>query len=257
MRAAILAAALLAALPAAGAERWTPIFNGRNLDGWIPKINHHPAGENWRDTFIVRDGVLRVDYSQYPAFKDEFGHLIYRTPLSNYRVRFEYRFTGPPPPGAQPWAWRNSGIMLHGPAPEKMALDQPYPVSIEAQLLGGNTDSDVRHTGNVCTPGTTVSMKGEPLKVHCLDSDSPTFRDGQWVRFEVEVHGGRLVRQFVNGQLVMEYTDIHLDPTEYRRFANIYPGDAKPVPLTSGYISLQAESSPVEFRHIELMKLKD
>ena len=43
-----LAAALLMAGPAGAAEGWKPIFNGRNLDGWVPKINHHPAGENWR-----------------------------------------------------------------------------------------------------------------------------------------------------------------------------------------------------------------
>ena len=107
--AALVAVALLVAVPATAAEKWKPIFNGRNLDGWTPKINHHPAGENWRDTFIVRDGVLRVDYSQYPSFKDEFGHLVYKERLSNYRLRLEYRFTGPPPKGAEPWAWRNSG----------------------------------------------------------------------------------------------------------------------------------------------------
>lgn len=256
-----LAAGLLAALalaaPAGAAEKWTPIFNGRNLDGWVPKINHHPAGENWRDTFVAKDGVLRVNYSQYPRFTDEFGHLVYKKPLSAYRLRFEYRFLGPSPPGAQAWAWRNSGVMLHGPAPEKMGLDSPYPVAIEAQLLGGNTADDVRHTGNVCTPGTTVSVDGVPLKVHCLDSTSKTYRDGEWVRFEVEVHGGRLVRQIVNGETVMTYTDIKLDPSEYKRFANVDPGDAKVEPLTRGYISLQAESGPIEFRKIELMELKD
>jgi hypothetical protein len=252
---ALAAVALVAAIPAGAADRWKPIFNGRDLTGWVPKINHHPLGENWRDTFQAKDGVLRVDYSQYPQFKDEFGHLIYKTPLSSYRLRLEYRFMGPSPPGAQPWAWRNSGVMFHGQAPDKMVLDQPYPIAVEAQLLGGNTADDVRHTGNVCTPGVTVSVNGAPLKVHCLDSNSKTYRDGEWVKFELEVHGGRLVRQFVNGEKVMEYTDLMLDPSEFRRFANVDPGDAKVGPLTSGYISLQAESGPIEFRRIELLRL--
>lgn len=251
-------AALAAAGPASAGEHWRPIFNGRNLDGWVPKINHHPAGENWRDTFVVKDGTLRVSYANYDRFTDEYAHLIYAKPLSSYRLRLEYRFLGPPPPGAQPWAFRNSGVMIHGQAPDAMALDQPYPISVEAQLLGGNKPGETRPTGNVCTPGVTVSIDGQPLKLHCLNSKSPTFQDGEWVRFEVEVHGGRLVRQYVNGELVMAYTDIRLDPSEYRRFANIDPGDAKAgEPLTSGYISLQGESSPVEFRKIELMELKD
>jgi len=249
----LLALALTA--PAGAAERWKPIFNGRNLDGWVPKFNHHPLGENWRDTFQAKDGVLRVDYSQYPQFKDEFGHLIYKRPLSSYRLRLEYRFLGPSPPGAQAWAWRNSGVMFHGQAPEAMALDQPYPIAVEAQLLGGNTADDTRHTGNVCTPGVTVSIGGVPQKEHCINSNSPTFRDGEWVKFELEVHGDRVARQFVNGQLVMEYTDLKLDPSEFKRFANTDPGDAKAGPLSRGYISLQAESGPLEFRKIELMDL--
>ena len=249
--------ALTAASPAWAENGWRPIFNGKNLDGWTPKINHHPAGENWRNTFRVEEGVLKVSYAEYDRFTDEYAHLIYNRRLSSYRIRLEYRFTGPPPPGAQPWAVRNSGVMLHGQAPQAMALDQPYPVSIEAQLIGGNTPGETRPTGNLCTPGTTVTMQGRPVTEHCTTATTaPTFQDGEWVRFEVEVHGGRLVRQFVNGVKVMEYGDIHLAPSEYRRFANIDPGDAKTVPLTSGYISLQGESSPVEFRHVELKLLR-
>ena len=250
-------AIVLAQAPAAGAaDRWVSIFNGRNLDGWVPKINHRPAGENSTNTFVVKDGTLRVSYDNYGGkFTDEFAHLIYKVPLSSYRLRLEYRFLGGSAPGVPAWAIRNSGVMLHGQAPEAMALDQPYPISVEAQLLGGSTPGEVRPTGNVCTPGTTVSFDGAPMKAHCRDSKSPTFQDGEWVRFEVEVHGARQVRQYVNGVLVMDYGDLWLDPSEYKRFANVDPGDAKPAPLDHGYISLQGESSPVEFRKIELMKL--
>lgn len=259
MRGLLAAALVLALAPAAhAADTWRPIFNGRNLDGWVPKVNHRPLGENWRNTFRVEHGVLRVSYDDYGGrFTDEFAHLIYKTKLSSYRLRLEYRFVGGSAPGVPAWAIRNSGVMLHGQAPQEMALDQPYPISVEAQLLGASAPGEVRPTGNVCTPGTTVSIGGVPMKAHCRNSTSPTFQDGQWVRFEVEVHGGRLVRQFVNGKLVMEYGDVTLDPTEFKRFANIDPGDRKAGPLTSGYISLQGESSPVEFRNIELMKLKD
>lgn len=237
------------------APGWRPIFNGRDLTGWTPKINHRPAGENWRDTFRVEDGVLKVSYAQYPSFKDEFGHLIYKRRLSSYRLRLEYRFTGPPAPGTPAWASRNSGVMLHGQAPEAMALDQPYPIAVEAQLLGGNAPGETRHTGNLCSPGVNVTMDGRPVAEHCVDSTSPTFQDGEWVRFEVEVRAGRSVKQYVNGALVMAYGDLMTAPGEYKRFANVDPGAATPQPLTSGFISLQAEGGPVEFRRIQLKEL--
>ena len=254
----------LAAGGAQAAEKWRPIFNGRNLDGWVPKVNHHPLGENWNDTFRAGDGVLRVSYAKYDRFKDEFAHLIHRTPYAAYRLRFEYRFIGPQTPGAPGWAVRNSGVMIHGQAPEAMGLDQSFPISVEAQLLGG-APGETRPTGNVCTPGTTVSIGGVPMKEHCRNSTAPTFRDGEWVRFEVEVHGSRLVRQLVNGVSVMEYGDIRLDPTEYKRFGNIDAGDPKAAALIAkgtatldrGYISLQGEGHPIEFRRIEILKLRE
>jgi len=267
MRRAALIGLALAVAAGGGAQaegKWRSIFNGRNLDGWVPKVNHHPLGENYLDTFQAKDGVLRASYAKYTVFKDEFAHLIYRTPYSTYRLRLEYRFIGPRTPGAPAWAVRNSGVMIHGQAPEEMGVDQSFPISVEAQLLGGGP-GETRPTGNVCTPGTTVSIDGVPMKDHCLNSKAPTFQDGEWVRFEVEVHGSKLIRQFVNGQPVMEYTDIHLDPTEYKQFGNINPGDPKAAalvakgtaPLDRGYISLQGESHPVEFRRIEIMKLPE
>lgn len=253
----ILAAALALAPSAAGAaERWQSIFNGRNLDGWTPKLNHHPAGENWRDTFQVKDGKIVVSYAKYDRFKDEFGHLVYKAPLSSYRVRLEYRFVGPQTPGTPAWAVRNSGIMLHGQAARDMALDQPFPISIEAQFLGG-APGETRPTGNLCTPGTTVRINGEDLKEHCINSPSRTYPEGEWVRFEAEVRGDRLIRQYINGEKVMEYGDVRVDPLEFKRWTNVDPGDRKVAPLTSGYISLQAEGHPVEFRKIEVMKLRD
>ena len=264
MRAAIVLGAL-AALGAGSAlaeGHWRAIFNGRNLDGWTPKVNHRPAGENWKNTFVVKDGVLKVSYAEYGHFNDEYSHLVFNRKLKAYRLRLEYRFGGDPTPGAQGWAERNSGVMIHGQAAGDMGIDQPYPVSVEAQILGGKP-GQTRPTGNVCTPGTTVTIAGKPMPEHCRNSTSPTYQDGEWVKFEVEVHGGKLVRQYVNGELVMEYSDIRLAPAEYPGFkmdtttpagqALLARGAA---PLEEGYISLQGESTPIEFRRIELIELK-
>jgi hypothetical protein len=74
------------------------------------------------------------------------------------------------------------------------------------------------------------------------------------VRVEVLVHGDELVRHMVEGATVLEYTK-----------PQIGGGNASPVdpaikvdgtPLTGGYISLQAETAPVDFRKVELLNLE-
>ena len=44
----------------AAEKGWIALFNGKDLDGWTPKIKGYAAGENYGDTFRVEDGVLKV-----------------------------------------------------------------------------------------------------------------------------------------------------------------------------------------------------
>jgi hypothetical protein len=171
--AAVVALALLSpslfAQNAADRQDWIRLFNGTNLDGWTPKITGYEAGENFGDTFRVRDGKLVVSYDQYDAFGDRFGHLFYEDTFSYYRIAIEYRFVGEQAKGGPDWAVRNSGVMLHGQRPETMPRDQDFPISIEAQFLGG-AGSGERTTANLCTPGTHVEMNGELFTTHCVNS---------------------------------------------------------------------------------------
>lgn len=163
----VLATLLPAALAAAEPEgEWIQLFNGKDLTGWTPKIKGYELGDNFRNTFRVEDGILKVSYDQYDKFDNRFGHLFYKEPFSNYVLRLEYRFTGEQCEGGPGWAIRNSGAMLHGEAPQTMGKDQDFPVSIEVQLLGGN-GSQERSTANLCTPGTNVVMNGKLITQHC------------------------------------------------------------------------------------------
>lgn len=245
-------------VPAASREggKWVPLFNGKNLDNWEPKINHRPLGENYRDTFVVENGILRVSYKNYPEFKDDFAHLIFKTPFSHYRLRMEYRFVGKDMPGTPWFAVRNSGVMIHGQSPETIGLDQPFPISVEAQILNGD-GNEVRPTGNVCTPGTNVKVAGKLLTDHCRNSSSRTYSGDGWVRFEVEVEGDKRVTHKVNGVAVLEYTDVEIDPTDLRAMQLYLDNKLKDTRLASGYISLQGEGHPIDFRNIEIQLLPD
>ncbi len=243
---------------------WIPLFNGENLDGWIPKITGHDAGDNFADTFRVEDGVLRVAYDGYGnSFDGRFGHLFHETSYSHYRLRVEYRFTGEQVPGGPGWAWRNSGLMLHGESPRTMGRHQDFPVSIEVQLLGGN-GSDPRPTANLCTPGTHVEMGGELFTQHCVNSSSDTYHGDDWVTVEIEVRGNELIEHRIDWESVLAYTRPQLDPGDPLARAHIErrrleapegTTTAELAQLSGGTISLQSESHPVEFRRVELWPL--
>lgn len=99
-------------------EQWIPLFNGKNLEGWTPKIKGYPYGDNYKNTFIVEEEVLKVSYRAYDSFHNAFGYLFYKTPYSNYKFRMDYRFTGEQIADGRPWALRNSGIMIHSENPK-------------------------------------------------------------------------------------------------------------------------------------------
>ena len=234
--------------------QWIELFNGRNLDGWVPKIAGYELGVNHADTFRVEGGVLRVSYDGYETFDGRFGHLIFGTPFSHYRLRVEYRFVGEQCAGGPGWAFRNSGVMLHGQSPESMTVEQEFPVSIEAQMLGGN-GRDERPTANLCTPGTHVEMAGELVTRHCTNSSSRTYHGDGWVALEVEVHGNGVIRHWIDGEVVLEYERPQLDESDPDAQRLLAAG--QPLQLGGGYLSLQAESHPLEFRQVELLLLEE
>lgn len=223
-------------------QGFVSIFNGKDLTGWTPKIRYEQAGQDKHNTFRVADGMIQVRYENYDTFNESFGHLFYNTPHSHYILRLEYRFVGQQVEGGPGWAFMNSGVMFHGQTPKDMTQNQKFPDSIEVQLLG-QTDADPkpRPTANVCSPGTHYVRDGKLVRAHCVSSSSKTFRGDQWVSLELEVHGNEKIIHRINGDVVFEYQQPQLNDG---------------TPLSTGTISLQSESHPVDFRNIQIKVLE-
>ena len=249
--ATLLTLAFAVAPAAAQDAGWIKLFNGKDLKDWKVRITGHDMGDNFGNTFRVEDGILKVSYDQYKKFDGKFGHLFYKTPYSHYILRVEYRFTGKQVPGGPSWAFRNSGVMIHGQSPESMRKDQNFPVSIEVQLLGGK-GSGTRTTANLCTPGTHVVMEGKLVTQHCINSKSKTYHGDQWVTVEIEVRGSKIIRHKIDGKSVISYSEPQLDKSDADARKLI---EKNGVILKAGTISLQSESHPVEFRKVELKVL--
>ncbi|MDX2248742.1 MAG: DUF1080 domain-containing protein [Bacteroidia bacterium] len=246
-------------------EEWISLFNGIDLTGWDIKITGRPINDNYLNTFRVQDSMLRISYDDYEQFGTYFGHLYYQKPYSYYKLKFEYRFVGEQTPGGAVWNVRNSGVMLHSQSVESVGIDQHFPVSIELQTLGGLGEGP-RTTANLCTPGTMVEIDGKLTRDHCIDSRSETYDGDQWVTVEAVVLGDSIVHHIIGSDTVLTYTKPQIDSTFVSgdNYNWVEAGVPNPeawakkdgVPLTSGYIALQAESHPIDFRNIELLELE-
>lgn len=234
---------------------WIPLFNGQNIDDWIVKIHHHEVGENYGNTFRVKDGIIQVRYDNYEGdFNDQFGHLYFEEPYSYYHLKMEYRFVGELHPGAPDYTLLNSGVMFHSQDPRSMPKEQNWPISVEMQFLAGLGDGNPRPTGNMCSPGTDVVYEGKIDPRHCISSSSDTYGKDEWVQAELIVLGDSLITHIVNGDTVLKYYQPQIGGGVVDNYDPAIKQDGKL--LQSGFIALQSEGQPIDFRNIELLNLE-
>jgi len=231
-------------------EEWLQLFNGEDLTGWDIKISGFELNDNHKNTFRVEDGMLKVRYDEYEKFDGEFGHIFFNQKFSHYKLRIEYRFVGEQLTDGPGWAYKNNGVMIHSQSAESMGLDQNFPVSLEAQFLGGPGEGD-RPTGNLCTPGTNVVIGDTLITQHCLPSSSATFHGEEWVTFEMIVKGDEILHHIVNGDTVLTYSKPQIGGNNLPEGYPLAAG----TPLTEGFLALQAETHPTDFRVVELLDL--
>lgn len=238
----------------ASEPEWKALFNGKDLKNWTAKIYPYEVGDNFANTFRVVDGVIQVNYDGYGAqYDNRFGHLYYDTPYSHYHLKLEYRFYGDLYPGAPSYTLRNSGVMFHSQDPRTMPKDQDWPISVEMQFLGGLGDGKSRPTGNMCSPGTHIFYQNQLLTTHCVNSTSKTYHGDQWVKAELIVLGDSLVQHIIEGDTVLTYSKPQIGGDVVNNYDPRIKIDGRA--LKSGFIALQSEGQPVEFKNIYIKDL--
>jgi hypothetical protein len=235
-------------------SEWIDLFNGKDINDWVVKIHHYPPGENFDSTFRVKNGVIQVRYDHYGDFNDRFAHLFYKTPFSKFHLSLEYRFTGKLQPGAPDYTMLNSGVMFHSQDPRSMPVEQNWPISVEMQFLADLSDGNPRPTGNMCSPGTEIEYEGKKYDGHCLNSTSKTYSPDEWVKAELIVLGDSLITHIINGDTVLQYSKPTIGGGVVGGYDSAVFKEGQP--LTSGYIGLQSEGQPIDFRNVRLKVLK-
>lgn len=231
-------------------NKWVSLFNGKNLDHWLPKISGYKLDENYGNTFRVKNGILSTRYNEYDSFNKRFGALYYDKKFTNYKLRVEYRFVGATAPGAPSWGYKDGGIQYDCQPPATVGIDQPFPVCLEYNLLGGNGRED-RPTGEICASGMYVEIDGKRNTSYCTPPIiKRTFSGEQWITAEIEVNNG-VITHYVNGEEIIRFNNPRYDTANALvKKLNIKTDDR----VKSGYISLQSNSHPMDFRKIEILE---
>jgi hypothetical protein len=226
------------------------IFNGQDLTGWVPLIKKSAFNVNYQNTFRAdpANQIIRVTYEDYPDtdFDGRYGMLYYDKYLTDYRVRLTYRFREPQAQNPSQWGKNNTGLMLFGIDPRDVMGDPDFPPAIEIQLLGTPSTGGTNNA-NLCQPGgmwvSKLFGENNGSGNGCKASKSgPAPTAGEWVTIEAEV-------------LVSGETKIYQHPETITPVLSISGPMYNNQPVLGGYMAIQSESQPVEFKDIELKEL--
>jgi hypothetical protein len=174
----------------AGEEGFVPLFNGKNLDGWV---NVNCAPETWQ----VKDGIIVC--SGVPT-----GVLRTEKQYENYVMELEWRHIK---------EGGNAGLFIHSDA--LPAVGQPFTRSIEVQIMDGRNTEDYTSHGDIfAIQGATMAPdkphpKGWMRSLPRLPSEKRCKPAGQWNHYRLESRDGT-VTLAVNGEVVNR--GYHLNP---------------------------------------------
>jgi hypothetical protein len=106
------------------------LFNGKNLDGWYPFIQHRGKNNDVKKVFTVNDGVIHIS-------GEEYGSIVTNDEYSNYKLVVEFKW------GTRTYAprldnARDNGVLIHS-AGEDGGYSGIWMHSIECQIIEGGT----------------------------------------------------------------------------------------------------------------------
>jgi hypothetical protein len=221
----LLAALPLIAAPAAEdtkADGFTPLFNGKDLTGWV-RVNNAPK------TFFVKDGMIVTTGLPIGFMRTEKMY-------ENFILELEWRHMPP-----KPTEVGNSGVFVW--ADGLPAVGSQFTRAIEVQVLV-NLEWKDKKTGGVTASshGDLFSIWGAhctPDRPHplgwerCIPSENRAKGAGEWNHYRVEAKDG-VIKLAVNGKVVS--------------------GVSKCKPR-KGYLALEAEGSECHFRNLKIKEL--
>jgi hypothetical protein len=251
----------LAGQPAAAtsAERWTPLFNGRDLTGWYTFLQKHGKNRDPDRVITIEDGAIHL-YKHAPEGSSVvMGYISTEKEYGNYHLRLQYRW------GEKKFApryqlKRDAGLYYH-----LIGEDQIWPRGLQYQIEQTNVGDLIALHG--VHLDTTIDPKTRNEKMPTFlegeQGGAPYVLGGQGIAYLKHLAGaferdgwstaeiiarGDTVTHILNGHVVSKGTGVRLvDPKK----------TGAPTPVTRGRIALEIEAAELYFRNVELRPLEE
>ena len=206
---------LIGALACAGAitaaEKFKPLFNGKNLDGWH-NVNCGPK------TWTVKEGMIHCTGKP-------IGELRTTRMYENFILELEWRHLKPR---------GNAGIFVWADA--YPAKGQPFHRGVEVQVLEneyGNTRGYTTHGDIFPIHGARMTPINGRGGQRAFPTENRSKPSPQWNHYRIICNNGD-ISLAVNGKVVTQ---------------------GKAAQPRKGYICLESEGSPVQFRNLKIAEL--
>ena len=237
---------------------WTPLLNGRNLDGWT--FFQDRVGSSDRDKAVsIKDGVTHILGPEYRGPKAAgMGYIATEKEYGNYHLSLEYKWGVRRYDPRTLWK-RDSGILYH----TRSGADLLWPDCVEYQIMERSTGDALpinhRAIQAISQGGLPAWPENFPGKFPYAEQINAGGSLRQWIKADgsfdnldgwntVELIAiGSKAAHLVNGRLVTALYGLQQqDPQDKSMY----------VPLDRGRILLQIECAEIMFRNVRLRSLK-
>ncbi|HUR34273.1 MAG TPA: DUF1080 domain-containing protein [Vicinamibacterales bacterium] len=272
----VLAGVLLWSLALRAQGGWTPLWNGKDLDGWttwmqqpaatseVPGLKRGPDGKYLEPIGSGRDPLkvftVDSDVDGRPAIRisgEAFGELRTKASFQDYHLKLQFKWGEKKwPPRDRPETRRDSGLLYHVHA-EPGAQGRTWARSIELQIQ----EHDV---GDLYAVGSAIAVRSKvrPGTQPALYDYDPA---GEWAFFsQSQGASGRCIKQPDNEKPTGEWNTVELiclrdesihivnGKVVMRLRGGVRIDQDVPTPVTSGPIILQSEGAEVFYRDIQV-----
>jgi Domain of Unknown Function (DUF1080) len=244
---------------ATASEGWTPLFNGRDLDGWYTFLQKHGKNSDPDRVITIEGGAIHLYKHAAEGSNVVMGYIGTEKEFGDFHLRFQYRW-GEKKFEPRYKLKRDAGLYYH-----ILGADAVWPRALQFQVEQTNVGDLIALHGLQLDTSVDPKTRDEaiPTFLPTEDGGVPRVlggkRDGyqKHLAGEHEVDGwntaeiiarGDTTTHVLNGKVMNRGKSVRLVASEK---------SGGPRPITRGRIALEIEAAEIFFRNVEIRPLGD